>query len=69
MIVDALRGILTMKRALVRNVSVYARSRLVPPCYNPGPPSQLAPLADSTRPGIGFYSTESSSHNQEVCSG
>ncbi|KAH0994019.1 hypothetical protein GBA52_005502 [Prunus armeniaca] len=56
-----------MKRALLRNVSVYARSRLLPPPYNPGPPSQLAPLADSTRPRISFYSTQSSSHNQEVC--
>ncbi|CAB4307946.1 unnamed protein product [Prunus armeniaca] len=56
-----------MKRALLRNVCVYARSRLLPPPYNPGPPSQLAPLADSTRPRISFYSIQSSSHNQEVC--
>ncbi|BFG29261.1 hypothetical protein CerSpe_155350 [Prunus speciosa] len=57
-----------MKRALLRNVSVYARSRLLPPpCYNLGPSSQLAPLADSTRPRISFYSTESSPQNQEVC--
>ncbi|BBH04128.1 Ribosomal protein S24/S35, mitochondrial [Prunus dulcis] len=53
-----------MKRLQLRNLCLYARTRLLSPsCYNPG--SQLAPLAASTRPRLRFYSTESSSHNQE----
>ncbi|BFG33112.1 hypothetical protein CerSpe_193860 [Prunus speciosa] len=56
-----------MKRVLLKNLCLYARSTrlLSPPCYNPGPRSQLAPLAASTRPRLRFYSTESPSHNQE----
>ncbi|KAL6175624.1 hypothetical protein ACLB2K_052263 [Fragaria x ananassa] len=49
-----------MKQSIIRNLSLYARTRLLsPPCYKPS-----SQLALSTRPRLSFYSTES--QNQEV---
>ncbi|PRQ15993.1 hypothetical protein RchiOBHm_Chr7g0179411 [Rosa chinensis] len=54
-----------MKQSIIRNVSLYARTRLLsPPCCKPS--SRTTQLALPTRPRLSFYSTESQSHNQEV---
>ncbi|XP_009346041.2 uncharacterized protein LOC103937802 [Pyrus x bretschneideri] len=60
-----------MKRSLLRNVCLCARTRLLsPPCHIPIPKTQLGhPLAASTWPRHSFYSTESPSPKKEASNG
>ena len=55
---------LIMKRALLRNVTLYTRNLL----RNPNPSPSLAPLAASTRPRLRFFSSENDSSGEKPSS-